>query len=174
MSDTKIVRNKAGKDITVEYGGRDYRFDAGSEKSYPADLADVAQFRHGHEGLQIVDLAHEAQEAATKAAASAVATLPVKAEPASVESFTCPHGDFATNDKVAYFDHLASAHGLSEQQRAEADAKALPESKKKAPPKAKETKATPTPPAESPSTATAPAKASAKTPKKPAKKKEKK
>lgn len=151
MSEKKVVRNNSGKDITVEYGGMHHRFDAGKETECDAGLADVAQFRHGHQGLLIVHAEHEAQEAATKAAAAAVETLPAQEDgtPPPPASFTCPHGDFSTNDQVAHLNHLASAHGLSEQQQKEDVAAALPDAER---PRTDDTP----PPAESPSTETAP------------------
>jgi hypothetical protein len=184
MSEKKVVRNTSGGDITVEYGGSHYRFDAGKETECSADLADVAQFRHGHAGLLIVHRAEEAQEAATAAAAAAVETLPVANEdgtPPPPASFTCPHGDFSTNDQVAHLNHLASAHGLSEQQQASAAAAALPdelrtkeheeESKTDQPSNTSAPESPSAPPAPAAPPASAPRKASTSAAKKPAAKK---
>lgn len=153
MSETKLIRNE-GKPLKVEYGGRDYFFNAGEEREVPADLADVCSYRHGHEGFKIVNLAHEAEEArkrgeidaakdaedkiaaqaardeaaaAVEAAKEALATAEARvadlrateppadeatAEPEAPQTFVCPSGDLATNDKTVYDAHLAEAHGL--------------------------------------------------------------
>lgn len=120
MSETKRVKNSSGSDISVEYGGATYRFDAGTETEVAAGLADVAQLRHGHAGLLIV----HPEPVVRKAAVVAPPRGPAG------EKFRCPHGDFSTNVKAEYDNHLASAHGLSEQARKDAEAKALPDRKR--------------------------------------------
>ena len=50
---SKILRN-AGGSLDVEYSGNSHHFEAGEERVVPADLADSAQYRYGHLGLQIV------------------------------------------------------------------------------------------------------------------------
>lgn len=130
MSEKKVVRNTSGADITVEYAGSSFRFDAQSETEVAADLADVAQYRHGNAGLNIVDHAAEAADREAKLAAEAPA---VEATPAEPRTFVCPHGDYASNDEADYNVHLESAHGLGEQARKDAAARALPDELRVAP-----------------------------------------
>lgn len=192
MSDTKVVRNSSGRDISVEYGGSTYRFNNATDTEVASDLADVAQYRHGNEGLLIVtakpyEAAYEQKfqcpnddfvtndrgvyerhrasahsrtatsEESVHPTGATVPTVPVpgaagpdvaaaieanraaaageragkKGSPKSAAArFRCPSDGYYTDDQALYENHLATAHGLSEQARKDAESRALPKGKR--------------------------------------------